>query len=199
MKTVYLGVLLLTVVAATAFPATAQEAQKGKISILGSGGIPVGDFSDINKPGLGGLFQLTGSPAAAPELSLGGTVGVMRFSGKEVNVFGLTFNTADATFIPILATVQYTFKTDGNVKPYLQTNVGVYHVRAGEETISVGGFTETIGTSSSSHFGYTAGGGLLIQMSPNKSWFNVQAAYHKVGEGLEFLNVYAGVSAAFGR
>lgn len=197
MKNMCLGVLLLVVLAGTAIPASAQEAKKGKISLLVNGGLPVGDFSSVTKPGFGGLIQIMGSPAAAPELSLGGALGVMRFSGKDLSFSGGTVTASGLTAIPILAMAQYTFPTEGNAKPYVQTGLGLYHLR-------------TTG-SSFNGVGVAPGGGVLIQMTPNRSWFRVEATYHLVeasytvstlfdsaGGNVQFFNVLAGVSVAFG-
>jgi len=198
MKTMCLGMLLFVVITAIALPASAQEVKKGKISILANSGIPVGDFSSVTKPGIGGLIQITGSPAAAPELSLGGALGVMRFAGKDLNFSGENVTASGLTVIPILAMAQYTFPTDGNAKPYLQMGLGLYHLR-------------TTG-SSFNGFGVAPGGGVLIPITPNRSWFRVEATYHLVeasytvstlfdsaGGNVQFLNVLAGVSLAFGQ
>lgn len=201
MKKIRLCLLCIIVLIGSTTLVQAQEEKAGRFNLLVNGGVPVSDFSSIVKPGLGGVMQVSISPSSVPELAIGGSVGVMRFGGKDVSsIAGFTATASGLTVIPLLVTAQYTFESESNIKPYLQTGAGLYHLR-------------TSG-SSFNGFGVAPGGGILIPIKPNRTWFRVEGAFHVVkatysifntttsvvlaGGQVRFLQIQAGISTSFG-
>lgn len=192
-----IGIVLLALFTVNTINANAQESNAGKVSLVGSAALPMSDFSSVTSAGLGGALQVLIPIPAVPELSVGGEIEYMKFLSKDLDFTGGPVKSPSLTIIPVLATVRYTFESESKVKAYVQTAVGLYHLRA---------------SNSFNSFGYAPGVGLFMPLSPDKSWFHVQASYHITsadyfvfsdfldiaGGNVQYLNVVAGVAFAFG-
>lgn len=70
-------------------------------------GLPVGDFGDAYKVGLGGSLKVLFPVATDAAITLSG--GYMSFSGKETRISGVTFKNPAFNMIPLKAGFRYSF------------------------------------------------------------------------------------------
>lgn len=107
MKKIKICLLALTVlVAATSFAQDDKKKASGNsLSVGAEVGLPIGDFADLNKLGIGG------SAKAAFGIFEGGAVtlsaGYMTFSGKDIIILGQTISGGKTNIIPVKAGLRY--------------------------------------------------------------------------------------------
>lgn len=152
-----------------------------------------------------------------PRVSIGGTAGFLRFGGKDLTApfFGVIFveKSPSMSIIPILATGQYTVSTAGKAKPSLIASLGFYHLKADSAYTEFNpGDVDGDGMDDIVDFrfskvnsikpGGAVGGGVLVELTPDQSWFEVHLMYHIIAtetKTTSFLNLGIGAALAFGR
>lgn len=214
-KNAVVSALFLAVFTSIMTPVHAQEGKFSRINLLGDSAIPIGNFQEYNAFGFGGTMQFL-YPVNS-QISIGGTFGFLRFRGREPAVeFPLVIyivKTPPMNAIPMLGTVQYTFPITGTVKPYLNASLGFYRLHANriDKLFNPGDLTGD-GVDDTFHYvipsfdqtkpGGMLASGVLIELSPNRLWFEVRGAYHMVAtknQSTKFLNLGIGLNVAFSR
>lgn len=178
---------LIVLVALLCLAGITNAQGKFGVSVQGALSLPMGDFGDACKTGFGGLGTFTYT--LNKNLDIVATAGYLTYDYK--NISGATFST-----IPILGGVRYYFAAK-NFKPYVTGELGVYSSKAKMKTVIWGVTFES--ESTSTDFGFTAGGGFLYQMGKNLD-LDVTATFNSIstsGSSSSFINVLAGVHFAF--
>jgi hypothetical protein len=132
MKKVFLSIAI----AAIAFSANAQDSKSDqplKFSVGVEAGLPLGDFKEFSKFGIGGSVQ--GEYAAAEKVGLTLNAGFLSFSGKTID--GDKF--PSTSIVPVLAGAKYYF-TD-KVYGHAQVGISFMSVKFEGVTASASGFT----------------------------------------------------------
>lgn len=175
---------LAAAAASTAATAGAQNATafNKPFSIGGMGGasVPLGDLSNGANTGynLTGILGLnTPDLPVNFRLNLGYNNFGLKGAGTGSNVRVWEFS-GNGT---------YTFPVPGpSIKPYLTGGLGMYNT---------GGSINGISTGSANHFGFNAGGGLIIPLSGFNAF--VEARYHQVnqdnGASLKYVPITFGI------
>lgn len=216
-----IGILVCMGFAAFMSPALAQE-QTFTVSFLGSSEIPAGIFENNNAFGFGGFLQM--NYPVTRRIGVGSTIGFLNFGAqdwaKETLLVIFIGKTPRVNMIPILATGQYLFSPAGQVKPYLKAGLGLYHLGASSvDTLYNAGDRDgdgVVGADEMYHYtpqyisqtraGGMLGGGVLVTLTPERWWFEVQGGYHLMTTkrlGIKFRTTFLylglGVSRALGR
>lgn len=216
-----IGILVCVGLAAFMPPALAQE-QPFTVSLLGSSAIPTGVFENNNAFGFGGFLQV--NYPVTRRIGVGSTVGFLNFGAQdraaETPLVIFIVKTPRLNMTPLLATGQYLFSPDGQVKPYLKAGLGLYRLGVSDvDTVYNAGDVDGNGVVSADemyHYtpryidqtraGGTLGGGVLVTLTPERWWFEVQGAYHLMTTkrlGIRFRTTFLylglGVSRALGR
>ncbi|OFY13101.1 MAG: hypothetical protein A2X11_13115 [Bacteroidetes bacterium GWE2_42_24] len=182
--------LMLAVVMMAGF--SSQSFGQIKIGVNAGLGLPMGDFGDSYKMGFGGSVE--GKYFLNENIAVGATFGYYSFTGKDELLTALSLGTessADAKFtiMPILATVDYYFATEG-FKPYVGAGVGLYSWKS-KVTIPNYGDYEVTG----SDFGVAPTVGFCYGLS-EKIDLNVNAKYNMIfteGSSTTYLGVNVGI------
>ena len=113
------------------------KAQQGnnQIGIAGEVGLPIGDFSDGYKTGIGGSVKGLFGVGTAGQITF--TTGYTKFKGKEDDLFDYS-----SSIIPLLAGYRHNF-SGFYVEP--QLGYGIYGVKVEDESDSDGAFTYAVG------------------------------------------------------
>lgn len=178
---------LLVLVALLCLAGIINAQSKFGASVQGALSLPMGDFGDICKTGFGGLGTV--SYTLNKNLDLVASVGYLTYDYKDID--GATFST-----IPVLAGVRYYFAAK-NFKPYVTGQLGFYSSKAKIKTVIWGISVES--ESTSTDFGFAAGGGFLYQLGKNLD-LDITATLNSIstsGSSTSFINVLAGVHFAF--
>ena len=94
-----------------------------KFSIGVEAGLPVGDFKEGYKFGIGGTAQA--EYAAAEKLGLTLNAGYLSFSGKSEDILGETFKFPTVSVVPVLAGAKYYFTE--NVYGHAQAGISFFN------------------------------------------------------------------------
>lgn len=113
------------------------KAQQGnnQIGIAAEVGLPIGDFSDGYKTGIGGSVKGLFGVGTAGQITF--TTGYTKFKGKEDDLFDYS-----SSIIPLLAGYRHNF-SGFYVEP--QLGYGIYGVKVEDESDSDGAFTYAVG------------------------------------------------------
>jgi hypothetical protein len=106
--------LMIAVVLASTACLKAQD-KRVALSIGAEGMVPVGDFNNTHKFGIGGSLQAEYKPAA--DIGLTVSLGYLSFSGKSVG----NLKYKNASFVPVMGGVKYYFSP----KVYAHGQLGV--------------------------------------------------------------------------
>ena len=136
-------------IVAIAFSANAQDSKTDKplkFSVGVEAGLPLGDFKEVSKFGIGGSVQ--GEYSAAEKVGLTLNAGFLSFSGKTID--GDKF--PSTSIIPVLAGAKYYFTE--KVYGHAQVGISFMSVKFEGVTASASGFTyaPTIGVMPSENF-----------------------------------------------
>ena len=162
-------------IVAIAFSVNAQDSKSDKplkFSVGVEAGLPLGDFKEYAKFGIGGSVQ--GEYAVMESLGLTLNAGFLSFGGKTVDLGGLgSFKYGSTTLIPVLAGAKYYFTE----KVYGHAQLGVSFLS----------YKEDGETSSSSAFTYAPGIGVMA--TENIDILLKYQAATKNGSSLSFLGL----------
>ena len=113
------------------------KAQQGtnQIGIAAEVGLPMGDFGDAYKTGIGGSVKALFGIGTAGQITF--TTGYSKFKGKEDHLFDYS-----ASIIPLLAGYRHNF-SGFYVEP--QVGYGIHGVKVEDESDSDGAFTYAVG------------------------------------------------------
>ena len=98
------GALVLAVVTKT----NAAGGGNGRLSVGAELGLPMGDFGDAANMGFGGSLRY--EMPMGDNLGLTATAGYLLFSGKDLDVLGVTIKGGDWSMIPIQVGAKYYFQ-----------------------------------------------------------------------------------------
>jgi len=186
-----LMMLMLAVILMAGF--SSQSFGQIKIGANAGIGLPMGDFGDGYKMGFGGSVE--GKYFLNDNLAIGATFGFYSFKMKDdLLTYEKSESSADATFtiMPILATVDYYFATEG-FKPYVGAGVGLYSWKS-KVSVPYFGDVEVTG----SDLGIAPTVGFCYGLS-EKIDLNVNAKYNMIfteGSSTTFLGINAGIIVA---
>ncbi len=133
-------VILSLAIAAIAFSVNAQDSKSDKplkFSVGVEAGLPLGDFKETSKFGIGGSVQ--GEYAAAEKVGLTLNAGFLSFSGKSITEDGETFKYPSLSIIPVLAGAKYYFTE--KVYGHAQVGLSFMSVKFEGVSSSTSGFT----------------------------------------------------------
>jgi hypothetical protein len=130
--------LILGVTVLTTASSYAQKKGTGvsrpSISVGVDGALPLGDFKQGYKMGIGGTVK--GAVPVAPGLDATLTAGYLSFAGKSESYFGEVYKNAALNLIPIKAGMRYTIAGG----PYFEPQLG-YTILSSKDFKSTGAFT----------------------------------------------------------
>ncbi|GAB4289595.1 MAG: hypothetical protein Kow0098_07670 [Ignavibacteriaceae bacterium] len=160
------------------------------VSVQGGAALPMGTFGDVYSTGFGGMASLLYS--VAPNVDLSGSVGYVTWSGKD-NFDGNSFSS-----VPVLLGARVMFG-GGTFEPYVCGELGMHFGSSEFEfTNPITNTTETI-SNSDSNFGFAAGVGALIPVSPTVN-IDVNAKFNSIsseGDATNFIGIFGGVNFGF--
>jgi len=131
---------LFLILGVTLFATAASYAQKEtgvgrpSISVGVDGALPLGDFKEGYKFGIGGTVK--GAVPVATGLDVTLTAGYLSFAGKSESYFGEVYKNAALSLIPIKAGVRYRL----DAGPYFEPQLG-YTIMSSKGFKSTGAFT----------------------------------------------------------
>ena len=170
-----------------AFSASAQSQGTWAVGVGGDVAVPIGDFSNFSKVGIGGTAWA--GYLVDENLSITGKVGVLSFSGKDFTasytLLGVTTSTtvtgASTTIIPILVGARYFFMPPADMRVYGSADVGMYNIGNGGGTKV--GFAPSLGAQ------FKAGDNMNVDVRANYTTITTEgssSSWVGVGIGLEF-------------
>jgi Putative MetA-pathway of phenol degradation len=107
MKKIILGTAMLIATVLTVNAQSSSDPRPLKFSVGLEAGLPVGDFKEGYKFGIGGSIQ--GEYAAAEKLGLTLNAGFLSFTGKTVEILGENYKAPTQSIVPVLAGAKYYF------------------------------------------------------------------------------------------
>ena len=165
-------------IVAIAFSANAQDSKSDKhlkFSVGVEAGLPLGDFKEVSKFGIGGSVQ--GEYAVMESLGLTLNAGFLSFAGKTVDLGGFgSVKYGSTKLIPVLAGAKYYF-----------TEKVYGHAQLGVSFLSYKDTGEDAETSSSSAFTYAPGIGVMA--TENIDILLKYQSATKNGSSLSFLGL----------
>ena len=178
---------LLAVLAILVFGFTTNTSAQ-QLGIQGSIGLPMGDFSDLQKAKLG--FGATGTYFydEAGTFILTGSIGFLSFSSDDIGLGNSTYSYS-WTFIPIYVGARYPF-SKGNFMPYGGAEVGYTIISA---SVSGGGLN--VVAVGSSNLAVAPLLGFMLEMSKGLN-LDVNGKFNIIlgsGGSLTYVTVNAGV------
>ena len=163
-------------IVAIAFSANAQDSKTDKplkFSVGVEAGLPLGDFKEVSKFGIGGSVQ--GEYAVMESLGLTLNAGFLSFGGKTVDISGLgSFKYGTTILIPVLAGAKYHFTE----KVYAHAQLGVSFLSYKED-----------GEPNSSSSAFTYAPGIGVMATDNIDILLKYQAASKSGSTLSFLGL----------
>lgn len=179
MKKFFVVVMVLALALALASPSYAAEG-KIRLSVGADVLIPMGSFADAQSTGFGGSAR--GQYDITPMFSAGLTVGYFTWSGKDVTVAGRTVSGGSFKGLPVRVFGKYYFMPEGATRVYGIAELGMFFgsVDVPSQTITIGGFTQTVGggSASSTDFNYAPGIGVELPLgSGGKTMLDLSARY----------------------
>lgn len=188
-----LMMLMLAVILMAGF--SSQSFGQIKIGANAGIGLPMGDFGDGYKMGFGGSVE--GKYFLNDKIAVGASIGYYSFTLKDemltiLQSFSESITDSKYTVMPILATVDYYFATEG-FKPYVGAGVGLYSAKIKVSDSKLGDGEET-----SSDMGIAPTVGFCYGLS-EKIDLNVNAKYNMIfteGSSTTYLGINAGIIVA---
>lgn len=167
-----------------AFGALAQAQGTWAVGIGGDVAVPVGDFSNFAKLGIGGSGWV--GYMVDQNLTVTGKVGVLSFSSKDETfndpILGpITLSGPSSTVIPILVGVRYFFMPPADMRVYGSAEVGMYNINNNVGTKF--GFSPALGAQ------FKAGDNMNVDVRANYTTVTTEgssSSWVGVGLGLEF-------------
>ena len=164
--------------------------------VSGGLGLPMGDFGDKTKMGASMGFGIgaLGRYAINDNLHVGAGLGYYMFSGQEIDLGLLGKMKPSYNIIPITASVDYYFMTEG-IKPFATLDLGMFNVGG---KVELGGSSTAM--TAETKFGFGVGAGAAMELNDNMDLFGT-VKYNSVaitGGTVSWVGLNVGVSMKFG-
>lgn len=146
--------------------ATSQVKAQGDMKIGASLGImlPMGDFGDAAKMGIGGMAEY--KYMVAENVAIGANLGYYSFGMKD-------YDDGSYSIMPIVATGEYLFKPGEKLNPYVGANLGIYNFKTSVTLMNIDASTSV------TKFGFAPVLGILYELSDQMD-FNANLRYNMI-------------------
>ena len=183
MKNILTFAMALLLMAGISYRASAQEKGDMKLGINAGVALPMGDFGEAWKMGIGGSADF--KYFTSEKMAFGANLGYFMFSVKEDSGEKSSDSDPSFSFMPVLATLDYYMGSF-----YVGVGAGLY---LWNSKVHVPGYGDM--SSNGSELGIAPSAGILLPIS-DKIQFNVNGKYNMVfteGSSTTFISATGGI------